>query len=295
MGFTPLTPIYNGILMHCVDVCGIVVEVGSSVSELKPGDRVFGMADGFLTGNNDHAAHQEYTILKATSTALLPSKLSFRQGATLPTAVATATMGLFDALALPRQPAGNANTGILIWGGASAVGSMAVQLARRAGHTVYTAASKRHHAHLVKIGACFVVDYRAPTAVEDLLSAAASGGTGISCAIDAISTPETIPEVLKVLYASPSLERKLAYTLPWPEDIDNPRGIEATRIIASEICSRREDLAIWMCGDVLPKWLENDEIVPQEQKDISGGLSGLQSALDSLRKGASGEKVVVEL
>lgn len=281
--------------MRRTDVCGLVAEVGPSVPGLKPGDRVFGMATSFLTGNNDHAAHQEYTILKATSTALLPDNLSFRQGATLPTAVATATMGLFDALALPRETDANAGAGILIWGGASSVGSMAVQLARRAGLTVFTTASERHHAHLKKLGASAVVDYRSPTAMEDLISAAARAKTEIPYAIDAISTKETLPTVLRILHASQTTEKKLAYTLPWPENIDGPDGIEATRIIASDIGSRRKDLAIWMCGDVLPKWLENREVVPQEQKVIDGGLNAIQNGLDLVRNGVSGEKVVVEL
>lgn len=281
--------------MQSADVCGVVAEVGPSVHSIQPGDRVFGMANAFLTGNNDHAAHQEYTMLKAISTARLPHGFSFRQGATLPSAVATAAMGLFDSLSLPRDATNNAGRGILIWGGASSVGSMAVQLARRAGLAVYTTASKRHHEHLEKLGVSIVVDYRSPTAVKDVLSAAARAGTGISCAFDAISTPETLPKVLRVLDESSAAEKKLAYTLPWPEDVEEPRGIETTRIIASEIGSRREDLAKWVCGDMLPRWLESGEIVPQEQKVIDGGLSGLQNALDLLRKGVSGEKVVVEV
>src|SRR5699024_5001416 len=132
----------------------------------------------------------------------------------------------------------------------------AIQLARWAGLIIFTTASQRHEDHLQKLGASVVTDYRSPTVVEDLLSATARAGTKISRVIDAISTPETLPMALRVLHASSTVERKLAYTLPWPKDVDAPCEIETTRIVASEIGGRREDLATWIYSDMLSKLLE---------------------------------------
>jgi NADPH:quinone reductase-like Zn-dependent oxidoreductase len=79
-----------------------VAEVGPSITAFNPGDRVLRMVYSFSSGNNDHAAFQNYTVVKATSAALLPQTMSFKQGATLPTAVGIATIALFDVLGFPR-------------------------------------------------------------------------------------------------------------------------------------------------------------------------------------------------
>ncbi|KAH7140870.1 chaperonin 10-like protein [Dactylonectria macrodidyma] len=292
------------------DVSGIVTEVGPSVTIVKPGDRVFALSHSFSTGNNDHAAYQEYTIVQAAATTVMPQDMSFQQGATLPTAVGTAAMALFDVLDLPRpalgsgenKPIGTASESsegppptILVWGGASTFGSLAIQMARLAGLTVFATASERHHEYLRSLGASVLVDYHSPTAVDGLLAAAGRAGLDITYAVDAITSADTLASVIQVLSKSPAATKKLAHTSPWPESVRKPDDVENGWIRGDALAYRRQDLCVWLCNGILPGWLERGDIVPTRYRVIEGGLNGLQNALIELKKGVSGEKLVVEV
>ncbi|KAH8679211.1 chaperonin 10-like protein [Ilyonectria robusta] len=284
------------------DISGIVSQVGSSVTEFKPGDRVLAIAHSFCSGNNDNGAFQNFTIVNAAATTALPHGMSFQQGVTLPTAVGTGAIALFDVLDLPRPTVGTVKNlsepespVILVWGGASTAGSLTIQLARLTGLTVYTTASERHHDYLRSLGASVLVDYHSPTAVDDLLAAAKLAGTQISYAVDAISTSETLASVLQILSKSTEATKKLAHTSPWPENIATPDGIETGAIRGDALADRRLDLCAWLFNDTLPKWLERGDIVPTAYRVIDGGLNGLQNALNELKKGVSREKLVVEV
>ncbi|KAK3331522.1 chaperonin 10-like protein [Apodospora peruviana] len=284
------------------DSVGLVVSVGSSVTEFKPGDRVLGLSKGVLSGNNDQAAYQTFTLINATATGILPNKLSFVQGATLPTAVGTAALALFDRLGVPKPTIGDAVTttqssSILIWGGASGCGWIAIQMARLAGLTVYTTASAKHHDKLRALGVIAVVDYRSPTAVDDLVAAAEKAGKPIGYALDCISLAESLAPATQVLAkSSAKAEKKLAHLLPWPEDLPTPTtGIEAVGVQGIDLWREKEELAAWVYHDALPNWLQRGEMVPIQHRLIEGGLGGLQDGLAELGKGASGERLVVEV
>ncbi|KAK7419263.1 hypothetical protein QQX98_003415 [Neonectria punicea] len=285
------------------DICGIVAEVGSAVATFKPGDRIFSLAHAFCSGNNDHGAFQEYTVVNAASTALLPTDISFQKGSTLPTAVGTATMALFDVLNLPRPPieenkhaqVESSPSSILVWGGASSAGSMTIQMARLAGFTVFAAASERHHDYLRSLGASVLVDYHSSTAAEDLIAAAEHTGTEISYAVDTISASHTLGPVVQVLSKSTGVNKKIAHTTGWPADLSKPDDIGNQWIAADELRGRRNDLSVWLFNEALPKWLERGAIVPTGCRVMKGGLGGVQNALNELKNGVSGEKLVVEI
>jgi NADPH:quinone reductase-like Zn-dependent oxidoreductase len=128
-----------------VDFAGTVEAVGSNVSHLKPGDRVFGAADG---------AFAEYvTVREQGSIALLPPLLSFEQGAAIPVAAATALQALRDkAVVKPGQT-------VLINGASGGVGTFAVQIAKIFGAKVTGVCSTRNVAMVRAIGADNVIDY----------------------------------------------------------------------------------------------------------------------------------------
>jgi NADPH:quinone reductase-like Zn-dependent oxidoreductase len=282
------------------DISGVVVATGSAVTSFKPGDRVLGAGPGVATGNLDHGAFQTYTLVQATSATKLPDTVDFKQGATLPTAIATATIALFDILGLPTpgadptaSPKSSASS-ILIWGGASSAGSATIQLARVAGLKVFATASPKHHAHVLSLGASAVVDYRSPTAVDELVAAAKAAGTEIRYAVDAVSTTETLPLVVETLSRFEGA-KKMTHFLPWPEQVAKPDDVEATMTRAMKVWGEKRDLAQLVFNGLLRGWLETGEVVPQAVKVVEGGVRGLQAALDELNKGVSGVKVVVEV
>lgn len=278
------------------DIAGTVEAVGPDVDSFQPGDRVLGSGDAMGTGNIDHAAFQTYTIVSASILAKLPNNIDYKQAATLPTALSTAAIALHDVLGLPEpgtEPSSQ-TPGILVWGGASSVGTATIQLARLAGLKVFAAASPQHHAYVRSLGAVAAVDYRSPSAVDDLVAAAKKEGVEIRYAVDVIATKETVPLVVDVLGQFGG-EKKIAVTVPWPEQVAKPEGIEATWIRGDRIWNARKDLAERVFNGLLGQWLETGEVVPGKARVVEGGLGGLQAALDALKKGVSGEKLVVEL
>lgn len=130
------------------DVAGQVEAVGSSVTQFKPGDHVFG----------DLSAHSfgglaEYVCAPATAFALKPASLSFAETAALPMAGGTALQGLRDR--------GNVHRGqkVLINGASGGVGTFAVQIAKAFGAEVTAVCSTRNVALARSLGADHVIDY----------------------------------------------------------------------------------------------------------------------------------------
>ena len=126
------------------DFAGEVESVGAGVATPRPGDEVFGEADGTFA---------EYVRVPANQLAPKPANLTFEQAAAVPLAANTALLGVRD---LGRVRPGQA---ILINGAAGGVGTFAVQIAKALGAEV-TAVCGARNADLVRsIGADHVVDY----------------------------------------------------------------------------------------------------------------------------------------
>jgi NADPH:quinone reductase-like Zn-dependent oxidoreductase len=102
------------------DVSGTVESVGEGVTEFKAGDSVFGYS---MTGG----AYAEFVAINANAIALRPSTLSVEQAA----AVAVVGQTAIQALELAKVGTGS---NVLIQGGAGGVGSLAIQIALKAGY-----------------------------------------------------------------------------------------------------------------------------------------------------------------
>jgi len=110
------------------EVAGVVEEVGSEVSGLAAGDRVFGSTAPRCGG------YTEYTVLPANRAARIPDGLSFTDAAALPIAAGAA----HDALAHLGLRRGGT---LLVLGVGGGVGIAMAQLARLGGLTVVGTAS----------------------------------------------------------------------------------------------------------------------------------------------------------
>jgi NADPH:quinone reductase-like Zn-dependent oxidoreductase len=217
----------------------------------------------------------------------------------LPLAAITSTIALFENLGF-QLPTGKAKTvqdkSLLIWGGASSVGSILLQFATFLGFTVYTTASSVHHEYLKGLGATAVFDYRSPGTIEDIVSVAKHAGKPIAYAVDTVSEAETLKSALEVLEQSGGKGSKLAFLAFWPEDQMKPDGLEISHVAGESIRGDRKDLSVWLFDEFLTKALEEGTIVPSPKvKVVDGGLGSLQTALDLLKEGVHGEKLVVKL
>jgi len=127
-----------------VDVAGEVEAAGAAVTDLKPGDRVFGAVDG---------AFAEYVCAPASAVAIVPMNVTFEQAAAVPIAGLTALQALRDkGMVLSGQK-------VLINGASGGVGTFAVQIARWMGAKVTGICGTRNVDMVRRIGAERVVDY----------------------------------------------------------------------------------------------------------------------------------------
>lgn len=126
------------------DFAGVAEAVGKDVTDVQPGDEVYGVRSG---------AYAQYVSVK-TAVARKPATLSFEEAAAVPIAGLTALEALRDK--------GNLQPGqrVLVNGASGGVGSFAVQLAKALGAGRVTAVcSARNVERARALGADTVLDY----------------------------------------------------------------------------------------------------------------------------------------
>jgi NADPH:quinone reductase-like Zn-dependent oxidoreductase len=126
-------------------VSGTVVSIGEGVTGFKVGDEVFGYS---MTGG----AYAEFVAVDADALAIRPSALTVEQGV----AVAVVGQTAIQSLELGKVGAGST---VLIQGGAGGVGSLAIQIAHKAGAQVITTARSKQQDTLLRLGADRVIDF----------------------------------------------------------------------------------------------------------------------------------------
>lgn len=196
------------------DASGVVEEVGSKVTGFKKGDVVSTFMRGNI--NKKRGAFAEYIVADPETTIKYSN--TFKKDALAPgshpsthidsyEAAASVTLGLttigisFAHWLGIRQSADNSKDTILIWGGATASGALAIQIAKLAyGLKVVTTASPKNHEFVKSLGADAVFDYRDPQAVQNIRNYA---GSSIKYALDTISNEETLQSVYDATSGSP--------------------------------------------------------------------------------------------
>jgi NADPH:quinone reductase-like Zn-dependent oxidoreductase len=126
------------------DVAGRVEAVGSNVTQLQPGDAVFGWCEGSFA---------EYASVAEDQLVLKPANLTFEQAATVPISGFAALQALRDTGGV--QPGQK----VVIIGASGGVGSFAVQLAKAFGAQVTGVCSTKSVDLVRSLGADHVIDY----------------------------------------------------------------------------------------------------------------------------------------
>ncbi|MHA6692962.1 NADP-dependent oxidoreductase [Devosia sp. A449] len=131
------------------DVAGVVIEVGRSVRDFKPGDAVYSrVPDGRI------GTLAEFIAVDAADVALKPANLSMEEAASIPLVGLTAWQVLIDRANLHRGQK------VLIHAGSGGVGTFAIQLAKYLGAIVATTVSEKNVELARSLGADVVIDYR---------------------------------------------------------------------------------------------------------------------------------------
>jgi putative PIG3 family NAD(P)H quinone oxidoreductase len=140
-----------------LECAGEIVELGEGVVDHRIGDQVCALLSG--------GGYAEFVAVPAGQVAPIPAGLSLVEAASLMEAAATVWSNVFWLGGLGRDDT------LLVHGGSSGIGTMAIQLAAAAGATVVTTAgSEEKLAACRELGAEVAVNYRQSDFVEEMSS-----------------------------------------------------------------------------------------------------------------------------
>ncbi|KAL9595420.1 MAG: hypothetical protein Q9219_006463, partial [cf. Caloplaca sp. 3 TL-2023] len=112
---------------------------------------------------HEDGAYAEFAMVKDGHLAKIPEGMSFEETASMGAGVTTVGQALYENLKLPWPTKPTRETfPILIYGGSTATGTLAIQYAKLSGLTVITTASPKNFSLLQSLGADAVFDYNDP-------------------------------------------------------------------------------------------------------------------------------------
>jgi NADPH2:quinone reductase len=241
-------------------------------------------------------SYAEYAVAWNHTTIHIPSHITFEQASTLPLAVLTAAVGLYETRNLglnnPWDPAIK-ETPLVVYGGASAVGAYAIQLARKSNiHPIITVAGRGIpfvEGIIDRSKGDTIVDYRDgdEAVVEGIKKAL--GGKKLFYAYDAISEKGSYINISKVIEKG----GRIALVL---QGKDIPSDIYYNSVSVGDV--HKEEYKDF--GRVhflnVKQGLEDGWLKPHPHVVVEGGLAGIEKALTDLKEGkASATKYVFRI
>jgi NADPH2:quinone reductase len=155
-----------------LEIAGEVVALGDGVSDVMLGQRACALVSG--------GGYAEYCLAMADHCLPVPAELPLDQAAALPETLFTVWHNVFE-----RGWAKEGET-ILVHGGTSGIGTMAIMLAKAFGLTVIvTCGDADKCAAALAIGADHAIDYKAGDFVEEVKRI--TGGQGVELVLDMVA------------------------------------------------------------------------------------------------------------
>ncbi|KAI5951156.1 hypothetical protein KGF54_004230 [Candida jiufengensis] len=295
------------------DVSGIVEKVGSNVKGFKKGDFISSFVSGDVAKTN--GAFAEYVAVEPQATVKYEQLIdevdiksglikTFDGAASVTLGLVTVGISFAYSLEIPE----NKQDGdfILIWGGSTATGILAIQLAKLIyGLNVITTASPKNFDYLKSLGADYVFNYND----SDIVSKIKDLTKGkLRFSLDVVGTADTLQ---KIYDATADVKGDVYIDnvlLAQQDDInlDNNRnnsnlhwGTTLSFLVIDEVKNlgaaipRPEDLfkyynPWWF--DVLPKYIA--QLKNGNLKILKDGLASADEGLKLIHKGVSNEKIV---
>jgi NADPH:quinone reductase-like Zn-dependent oxidoreductase len=315
------------------EMSGIVEKIGGNVTSVQPGDRVW-----TSTYYRDVRAgcFQQYVVVPQHTVLPIPSNLSFEEAACLGVAGLTASMTLWkwlsvpfphtiyydaclecpspksvsldsgyqsvESLSLPKRtaemPDAHRDQWMLIWGGSTATGQFATQVAKLSGVKVITVCSSKTASLSKSLGADHVV-VRCDRSSEEILDEISLITMGrITRALDLVG-PKTASLCLDVC----SSERQIK-TLGSQKVIFAPLAMmDSAQEVPSNICVETVEMKRFVLdvdagiyGLRLNQLLEKRMLRLPEIHVLEGGLEDIEPGLEMIKRGdMGGRKVVVKI
>jgi NADPH:quinone reductase-like Zn-dependent oxidoreductase len=260
-----LATLHAGLPLHLGwDVAGRVVEVGYGVTQLRPGDDVFGLP----RFPHPAGSYAEYVTAPARHFARKPAGITHIQAAGLPIAGLTAWQALIDVATV------QAGHRVLVTAAAGGVGHLAVQIAKARGAVVIGTARRLNHPFLTELGVDRTVDYTE----EDI---ATVGPVDVIIDLAGGSTLNTLPELLSPGGTLVSVTGELP---PGVRDAARRRRADAVEILVEPDLAGLNGLAELVKRDELR--VHVDAVFPLEE---------VAAAHDLGRKGHTRGKIILDV
>lgn len=138
-----------------LEVAGVIVEGDVSGTNLNIGDEVCALTPG--------GGYAEYVAVQASHCLPIPKGLSMIEAAGLPETYFTVWVNLFDRVNLEKGET------LLVHGGASGIGTTAIQIAKAMGNTVYATAGSDERVKAIEAMGCDQgINYKTQDFVEEI-------------------------------------------------------------------------------------------------------------------------------
>jgi NADPH:quinone reductase-like Zn-dependent oxidoreductase len=296
------------------EMAGVVEAVGSEVEGLRVGDRVWTSKSALTawtemwcdppgsrcnTGTyyRDRRAgcFQEFVTVPCHTALPIPASLAFDSAACLGVAGLTAAMTLWRWLQVPMVvPAASASvsqdSSLLVWGGSTATGQFAIQIAARCGLKVIAVTSAKTKALAESLGAHAVArdgktDGEVVAAIREL------GGNQITRAIDLVGAQTAVHCLAALSTSQPCFFAPLAMTIPSTTPVPDNVTVETVEMKRFVLDPQSRVYALELnrlVGEGMVK-LPDIEV-------LEGGLEVIQDGLERLKAGdMAGKKMVVRM
>ena len=154
-----------------LEVAGEVAAVGPGAVRHKIGDKVMSLVAG--------GGYAQYCIAQDTQAMEVPPALSMQEAGAVPETLMTVWHNVFERGGLKPGET------LLIHGGSSGIGTMAIQLAKAFGsRVIVTVGSKEKADACLKLGADRAINYRTEDFVTEVKTA--TGGAGVQLILDMV-------------------------------------------------------------------------------------------------------------
>lgn len=281
---------------------GSVIEPHASVSDAFPaGSRVAVNRIGDTISDSHFGSFQKYALAKASSTSKLLAGTSATAGGAVAINLAATVSALHLHMGLARPPlsgtAGPRHQKVLVYGGTSQCGALAIKYLAAAGYTVVSTTSPRHKPFVSTLGAAHLIDHSQPA--DSIGAEIAAHGPYDAGIFDSIGLPPVTDILAAYLGGLPEGSSKSYNTLIplLGSEKEIPAGVErkfAPYAWAFEQEGNAE-ARDWFYDEYMPKGLQSGLIPQMPTEAVEGGLEAVQSALDRMGdKKVSGTKLVMD-
>jgi NADPH:quinone reductase-like Zn-dependent oxidoreductase len=183
---------------------------------------------------------------------------------------------------------------ILIWGGSSAMGSLAISYAKQAEYIVISTSSKHNFDLLRSLGADHIFDHSDPATVDAIRNL-----FPIDYWLDTISLKPTLSTILNILApeGQPATKANILLLLPpaWLGIDSFPEGVTTQFYqVSTDAPENAEWREHFLGRDGFMEQGIKSGVIKGVPPRVLGGLDKVEAGLDAVHNGVSGKKIVIK-